>query len=114
MLVPIGRPFQIAVDAGKPRSNLGDGKIIIRRADYKPETEEERIVLDVIHAGVDTYEGIVELLETDGDMSEDEVLETLKELKFRKSKRAVDFPCYFSLYNSKSAPQLSTKLRGEN
>ena len=113
MLTPVGgQPFPIPVDAGKPRSNLGDGKIVIRRADYKPETEEERIVLDVIRAGLDTYEGIVELLETDGDMSEWEVLETLKELKFRKSKRAISYPCWFGLYNSKSAPQLKTSLRG--
>ena len=109
----LGKPFPIAVDAGAPRSYLGDGKIHIRKVEYLPETEEERIVLDVIKAGVDTYDGIVELLEADGDMSATEVLDTLKELKFRKHKRVVDFPCFFGLFNSKSAPQIKTKIRVE-
>jgi len=100
-------------DAGKPRTEMGDGKIVIRRQNYRPETEEERIVLDVIKAGVDKYEDIVALLETDGDMAEDEILGTLKELKFRKNKRAVDYGCYFGLYNSKSAPSLKTGIRTE-
>lgn len=111
ILARIGSPFPIAFDAGKPRSELGDGKIVIRRQNYRPENEEERIVLDVVGAGVDTYEDIVALLETEGDMVEDEVLATLKELKFRKSKRAVDYPCYFGLYNSKNAQQIATRLR---
>jgi len=113
MLTPVSKPFPIAVDAGKPRSDLGDGKIVIRQSNYRPETEEERIVLDVIKAGGDTYEEIVEFLGAEGDMSEGEVLETLKELKFRKSKRAIDYPCYFGLFNSKSAPQLKTALKME-
>jgi len=111
MLARIGSPFPIAFDAGKPRTELGDGKIVLRRRNYRPETEEEQIVLDVVKAGVDTYEDIVALLETEGDMVEDEVLETLKELKFRKSKRAVTYPDYFGLYNSKSAPQIRTALK---
>lgn len=114
-LYPLGRSFPIAVDAGKPRNYLGDGKVHIRKGRewYKPESEEERIVLDVIKAGYDTYEGIVGLIESDGDMSEAEVLDTLKELKFRKHKRAIDYPCFFGLYNSKSAPQIRTQLRVE-
>lgn len=111
ILARIGSPFPIAFDAGKPRTELGDGKIVIRRQNYRPENEEERIVLDVVKAGVDTYEDIVALLETEGDMAEDEVLDTLKELRFRKSKRAIDYPCWFAIYNSKSAQKIDTRLR---
>jgi len=113
VIAPVGKPFPIPVDAGKPRSDLGDGKIVIRREDYEPETEEERIVLDVIKAGGDIYEDMIEFLNTKGDMSEREVLDTLKELKFRKYKRAIDYPCYYGLYNSKSAPQIRTSLKME-
>lgn len=111
MLVPIGRPFPIAFDAGKPRTELGDGKIIVKRHNYIPENEEERIVLDVLKAGYDTYENLVDYIETNGDMQEWEILATLKELKFRKSKRAIDYGCWFSIFNSKSAPQLRTAVR---
>jgi len=110
LLTPLGRPYPIAIDAGKPRSNLGDGKIYLKRVGYCPETEEERVVLDVIKAGAETYEEIVDLITTYGDMSEKEVLATIKELKFRKHKRVIDYPCYFGLYNSKSAPQIKTTL----
>uniref|UniRef100_A0A6H2A0E3 Uncharacterized protein n=1 Tax=viral metagenome TaxID=1070528 RepID=A0A6H2A0E3_9ZZZZ len=113
-LIPLGRPFPIAFDAGKPRSDLGDGRIVIRRRTYKPENEEERIVLDIIKAGLDTYEDIVALLETEGDMDEAEVLDTLKALKFRKQKRAVDYPCFFGIYNSKSAPNITTRIKVED
>lgn len=112
ILVPLGRPYPMPIDAGKPRSKLGDGKIYIKRGQYQPETEEERVVLEVIKAGYDIYEDIVELIEAQGDMTEKEVLATIKELKFVKRKRVLDFPCYFGLYNSKSAPQLRTALRG--
>lgn len=107
----LSKPFPIAFDAAKPRSNMGDGKIIIRRPDYIPETEEERIVLDVIRAGADTYESLVNYIVDNGDMTEDEILATLKELRLRRSKRVIDYPCYFALYNSKSAPQIRTSLR---
>lgn len=113
ILVPLGRPYPMAIDAGKPRSKLGDGRIYIKRAHYTPETEEERVVLEVIKAGYNTYEEIVNLIETQGDMTEREILATLKELKFRRHKRAIDYPCWFSIYNSKSALNLSTSLRGE-
>lgn len=116
LLVPTTKPFAIPLDAGKPRKFIGDGKIIIRKPDYKPETEEERIILDVLKAGLDDYDEIVELLETDGDMSEYETLATLKELRFGKRagqlKYVIDYPCYFAIFNSKSAPQLYTKLGG--
>jgi len=111
IVVPTGTPFPIAFDAGKPRSELGDGKIVLKRAGYIPESEEERVVLEVLKAGADNYEEIVQVLENEGDMSERETLDTLKELKFRRHKRVVDYPCWFGLYNSKSAPQLNTKLR---
>ncbi len=112
ILVPLSRdPFVIAFDAGKPRSYLGDGKLAIRKSAYKPETEEERIVLDAIRDGADTYETLVGLLAAHGDMDEGEVLHTLKELKFRKRKRVVDYGCFFGLYNSKSAPQMHTSLK---
>jgi hypothetical protein len=111
MLNFLGTPFPIQFDAGKPRSDMGDGRIIINRESYRPETDEERIVLNVVRAGVDKYEDIVDLLTTQGDMEEDEILGTLKELKFRKRKRAVDFPCFFGLYNSKSAIAIKSSLR---
>jgi len=114
VLTPLGRAFPIAFDAGKPRSDLGDGKILLRRLTYQPVNEEERIVLDVIKAGYDTYESIVELLENEGDMTEKEILDTLKELQFRRNKRAIDYPCWFKIYNSKSAPQLKTSLKVED
>jgi len=109
--IHIGQPFPISFDAGEPRSDLGDGKIILHHTNYHPVTEEERIVLDVIKAGGDTYGTIVDFIEDYGDMTKAEILWTLKELKFRRSKRAIDYPCWFSLYNSKSAPQLRTKVR---
>jgi hypothetical protein len=113
VLIPITKPFSISIDAGKPRSYLGDGKIVIKNGawDYPPETEEERIVLDVIKAGVNVYEDVVGLLEDEGDMSEWETLATLKDLKFKKSKRVIDYPCDFGLFNSKSAPQMKSALR---
>jgi len=112
MLIAISKPFSISFDAGKPRSYIGDGKVVIlpKRGGYHPETEEERIVLDVIKAGADTYESIVDLLETEGDMSEWEILATMKELKFRRAKRVIDYPCDFSIYNSKSAPQMRSSV----
>lgn len=110
-LEELGKSFPIAFDAGKPRTKMGDGKIKLLKWDYRPQSDEERIVLDVLKAGVDVYEDIVDILTTDGDMTENEVLSTLKELKFRKSKRVIDYPCYFSLYNSKSAVGVATNLR---
>jgi len=111
VLIPIGRPFPIAIDAGKPRSYLGDGRITVRKPKYVPETEEERVVLDVLRAGADRYDELVDYIETYGDMEEGEILATLKELAFVKRKRVVSYPCYFLLYNSKSAPQMRTALR---
>lgn len=111
VLVPIGQPVQILVDAGKPRSDMGDGKIIIKRPDYIPQTEEERIVLDVLKVGINNYEQLVGYIDTYGDMTESEVLATLKELKFRKNKRVIDYPCVFGLYNSKSAVSIKTSLK---
>jgi len=117
VLMPIGRPFPLPVDAGKPRSFLGDGKIRFteRAKYYQPETEEERVVLEVLKSGVDTYDGVVELLETDGDMAEDETLDTLKslglKLPYRKPKLIIDYPCYFKIFQSKSAPQYTTKVK---
>jgi hypothetical protein len=111
MLIATSKPFPISLDAGKPRSFMGDGIIVIKRDWYKPETEEERVVLEALKAGINNYEKLVELLEEHSDMSEWETLATLKELKFRKRKRVIDYPCDFGLYNSKSAPNMSTKVR---
>lgn len=111
MLAPLGRPFPIRFDAGKPRSEMGDGKIVIVKDWYKPETEEEEIVLNVIKMGYDKYEDIVKYIEEYGDMTEDEVLETIKDLSFIPRKHVLDFPCYFRLYNSKSSPVLKTSLK---
>ncbi len=142
ILISTSKPFSISFDAGKPRSYIGDGKIVIacghnrcpewrqcnvrptgaqnvagipgcskRFAWYDPDTEEERIILDMIKAGINTYDEIIQTLEEDGDMSEWEVLSTLKDLKFKRTKRAVDYPCDFSTYNSKSAPNMATTVK---
>jgi len=111
VLVPLGSPFVLPVDAGKPHTYLGDGKLRILKNKYQPVFEEERIVLDVIKAGAGTYETLVDYIETHGDMTEGEILATLKELKFRKSKRVIDYPCYFGLFNSKSASEVKTSLK---
>ncbi len=111
LLTPIGSAFPIIFDAGKPRSEMGDGLITIKRQNYIPQTEEEQIILAMIRSGINTYEGLVNTQATQGDMSELEVLNTLKELKFRKSKRAVDYPCYFGIFNSKSAVQINTSVK---
>lgn len=115
MLIPVGVPFPMSFDAGKPRNYIGDGKVILRKPDYRPETEEERVVLNVLRAGADDYDDIVHTLETDGDMTEDETLVTLKglglKLPNRRPKFVVSYPCFFKLYNSKSPPQLKTRLK---
>jgi len=111
VLISIGRPFPIAIDAGKPRDYLGDGQIIVRKPKYKPETEEERIVLTVLNEGLSKYDELVDYIETYGDMEEGEILATLKELAFVRRKRVVSYPCFFGLYNSKSALQLHTSLK---
>ena len=111
ILIHTGRPFPIIVDAGKPISYLGDGKIRVKRPDYLPETEEETIVLKVLKEGIDKYEDLVEFIGKHGDMNKTEILDTLKELKFNKHKRVVDYPCWFGIYNSKSALQISSSLK---
>ena len=115
MIIPIGRPFAIPVDAGKPRSYIGDGKIVIKKHSYRPNTEEERIVLDCIKAGLDTYEGLVEFLEAEGDMSEFEILATLKELCLKlpgkQPKGVITYPCVYNIFNSRSAPNLKTNIK---
>ena len=110
VLYSTSKPFPISFDAAKPRSNIGSGKIIVRKPIYAPQTEDERVVLAALQAGVDNYEELVELFESKGDMCEWEVLATLKELMLRKTKRVIDYPCYFKIYNSKSAPQLPTSV----
>ncbi len=115
MIIPIGRPFAIPVDAGKPRPYIGDGRIVIKKHWYKPETPEEAIVLEAIKAGLDTYEGLVGFLEATGDISEFEVLATLKELCLklpgRRYKGILWYPCVYFIFNSLSAPQLRTNIK---
>jgi len=116
VLVSASKPMSIPVDAGKPRSFIGNGKIILKKPNYKPENEEERIVLDIIKAGGDNYEEIVQYLEEEGDMSEIETLATLKELCLKligkRPKFAIWYPCYYFTFNSRSAPQIKTSFRG--
>jgi len=111
VLISIGRPFPIPVDAGKPRNYLGDGLIVVRNPKYTPETEEERVVLTVLNEGMTKYDELVDYIETYGDMGEGEILATLKELAFVRRKRAVSYPCYFLIFNSKSVPQMRTSLK---
>lgn len=114
MLFPTSKPFAIPVDAGKPRSFIGNGKIVIKKPNYIPDNEEERIVLDVIKAGADNYEELVEFLENEGDMTEGEVLTTLKQLCLKLQgmppKFVIWYPCYYHIFNSRSAPQIKTSL----
>jgi len=116
MIIPIGRPFAIPVDAGKPRSYIGDGKIIIKKRNYRPETPEEAVVLEAIKAGLDTYEELVAFLEEAGDMSEFEILATLKELCLnlmprKRPKFVIWYPCIYHIFNSRSAPNLRTNIK---
>lgn len=111
VLISIGRPFPIPIDAGKPRSYLGDGRIIVGKPKYTPESEEERVVLTVLNEGMTKYDELVDYIVEYGDMDEGEILATLKELAFVKRKRVVSYPCYFLLFNSKSVPQMRTSLK---
>ncbi|MBU2249378.1 MAG: hypothetical protein KKD77_21700 [Gammaproteobacteria bacterium] len=111
LLVLPGRPFVIAFDAARPRPELGEGRITVVKPQYRPYTEEERVVLSALHAGIDEYDELVEVIEDAGDMLENEVLTTLKELKLNPRKRVVDYPCFFGLYNSKSAQDIKTNLK---
>jgi len=111
VLLSIGRPFPVKVDAGKPIKYLGDGLIVVKKPQYTPETEEERVVLAVLNEGMTKYDELVDYIETYGDMSEREILATLKELAFVKRKRVITYPCFFLIFNSKSAPQMSTALK---
>ncbi len=116
MLLATGNPFHITVDAGRPRSFLGDGRIVVRRPDYVPESEEERVVLAVLKTGVDDYDQLVDYLETEGDMSEWETLRTLKQLSLwlpgmSAGKFVIDYPCWFRVFDSRSTPQIRTTLK---
>lgn len=111
-------PLNITFDAGRPRSEMGDGKIVLRKLNYQPETDEERIVLYALRQGYDNYEALVDLLERDGDMEESETLLTLKHLGLKlprtRPKFVIWYPCYFHIFNSKSAQQLQTALKVNN
>lgn len=111
-LINTSSPFILPFDAGKPCSFMGDGKIRIKKFEYRPENEEERVVLTALKSGVEYYEDLVGLLETYGDMEEANTLATLKELKFRQHKRVIWYPCDVELYNSKSATEIKTNLKG--
>jgi len=116
-LNPIGRYYAIPVDAGKPRSDIGDGRIVIRDPKYKPETPEEYIVLEAIKAGASDYKMLVTLLE-EGDMSEMDTLLTLKDLCLKlpskRPKFAIWYPCIYHIFNSQSAPNIKTSLKVED
>ncbi len=107
----LGSPYPLLVDAAAPKKYIGDGKIRLLKPNYLPVSEEERIVMDVIKAGYDDYDAIVELLENEGDMEEQETLATLKDLSFNKRKRAIVYPCTWRTFNSKSSPQITTTLK---
>lgn len=115
ILAPVNpKVFRIPVDAGKPRSYIGDGRIVIRNHDYQPTTPEEAIVLEAIKAGLDNYEELVAFLESAGDMSEFETLATLKtlclHLPHKRSRFAIWYPCYYHIFNSRSAPSIKTSV----
>lgn len=115
---PLGYPKVLPlVDAGKPRSFLGNGKIVIRKPSYIPETEEELIVLQALKMGIDDYETLVEFLDDEGAMPEAETLSVLKDLclklPLKQPKYAIWYPCYYFTFNSKSAPSMTTKVKVE-
>lgn len=115
LIVPVSRPYAIPLDAGKPRTYIGDGKIIIKKPNYKPESADEKIVLDCIKSGMDTYESLVSFLEELGGMSEYETLTVLKELCLKlprkRPKFVIWYPCIYHIFNSRSAPNLKTKIK---
>jgi hypothetical protein len=117
-LQTISRAFAIPLDAGKPRSFLGDGKIVVRKPWYKPENDEERLVLSALGAGLSDYEALVAFLEVEAEMSEWETLAVLKELCLKlpgkRPKFVIDYPCYYRIFNSKSAPNMKTSIRTED
>ncbi len=108
-------PFLIPLDAGIPRSYLGDGKIKIRRPDYVPENDYEYNILEVIKSGVDVYEDIVALLTKEEVMNESDISNTVKKLGLKipgyRPKMVLDYPCDFKTYNSKSAVALKTSIK---
>ena len=110
-------PFLIPLDAGVPRKELGDGIIRIRRGDYVPENDHEYNVLEVIKSGVNVYEDIVNLLVQEKVMSQQEIGDTVKKLGLKipgyRPKMVLDYPCYFKIYNSKSAVALNTSVKFE-
>lgn len=111
-LIHVGQPFPIAFDAGKPVSYLGDGKIVIKKPKYRTMSDEEDLILKTIAGGVHKYEDLITALEDEIDACD--VLTVLKELKFKKSKRVIEFPCFFGLYNSKSAPSIKSSVKLED
>ena len=108
-LLPIDKPFPMAFDAGKPRSNIGDGKIKVIKKDFQPVGRVEKKIYEALQAGVTNYEELVEGVRLD----ESEILLTLKLWRFTKGRRVIDYPCFFGLYNSKSAPQIKSSLKVE-
>lgn len=111
MLVPTSKSYSITFDAAKPISYLGDGKIKVLKNKYSPETEEERVVLEALKSGINEYDSLVEILEEYSEVTEEETLDTLIDLKFNKRKRAIDYPNWYGIYNSKSAQQIDTSLK---
>ena len=63
----------------------------------------------------ESLDEIVQFLEDEGDMEEYEIVSTLKELSlklpFRRPKYVLGYPCYFTIYNSKSAVQIDSSIR---
>jgi hypothetical protein len=116
-LTPVGRFQSIPVDAGKPRSDIGDGKIVIRNRNYTPQTPEEYIVIEAIKAGINDYKTLVAFLDAEGDISEMDTLLTLKDLCLKlpgkRPKFAIWYPCIYHIFNSQSAPNLTTRLKAE-
>lgn len=113
----IGKAFPIPIDAGKPRKEIGDGKIRITKPKYQPENENERVVLEALKTGISDYDTLVDFLYEEGDMEEWEILQTLKELGLNmkylglKVKMAIDYPCYFKIFNSKSAVDIGSNVK---
>ena len=125
LIIPIARPFVIHIDAGKPLPYIGDGKVVVKKPDYRPETTEEQVIINVLKArnvllsdkGIDVsdYATLVAFLETMGVMTEHEILYTLKELCLKlpgkRPKFVLWYPCIYHTFNSRSAPNLKTNIK---
>jgi len=117
LLVPVGKPFPIPVDAGKPRSYIGDGRIVVKKPNYQPDSDDEELVLEALKSGIDNYDELVMFLDDKGSMTAGETLAIVKELGLKlpgkRPKFVISYPCIYKLFNSRSAPNMKSSIKIE-